>query len=127
MLSRDALCAGQSTEFLHIVDGITHFETTSEGMRTSVRLVEQKCVNLLKTRLITLITRMTDSSSDLMQMEFEHDGVRAQGAYRVLGTSVIVYFEDRGKFADCGGDDPAALARHLLSELMQAKGKRERQ
>jgi hypothetical protein len=75
-------------------------------------------------KALAFLRLMTDSSGALTQMEIEHKGVRAQGAYRVLGTSVIVYFEDRGKFADCGGDDPAAIARDLLSELMQAKGER---
>jgi hypothetical protein len=45
----------------------------------------------------------------------EIDGVVREGRFRVMGGSVIVYFEDKIKYALYGLDRPETVARWLLS------------
>ena len=51
------------------------------------------------------------------KIEIELDGSRYRGRYRVLGGSVIVYYESEIKFADYGMNRPEFVAKWLLSDL----------
>jgi len=51
------------------------------------------------------------------QIEIELNGSRYCGRYRVLGGSVVVYYESEIKFADYGMNRPEVVAKWLLSDL----------
>ncbi|KXU84728.1 hypothetical protein CR51_41355 [Caballeronia megalochromosomata] len=67
---------------------------------------------------------MEVSYGELTALEIERDGVRVKGSYRIMGKTVIVYFEDKIKFVDYGMDNPSTVAKWLLSDLSRAKTRR---
>ncbi|CAL8480800.1 conserved protein of unknown function (plasmid) [Caballeronia sp. S22] len=69
---------------------------------------------------------METSCGDLASVEIEHDGVRLRGRYRVMGKTVVVYFDDKIKFVDYGLDRPETVAKWLLSDLSRAKPRKKR-
>jgi hypothetical protein len=60
------------------------------------------------------------------QIEIELDGSRFRGRYRVLGGSVIVYYESEIKFADYGMNRPELVAKWLLSDLSRRVERKKR-
>jgi len=64
---------------------------------------------------------MKISYGEVIALEIERDGVSFKGSYRIMGKTVIVYFEDKIKFVDYRMDNPATVARWLLSDLSRAK------
>lgn len=59
---------------------------------------------------------MTDSY-ETREIEIELNGTRYRGRYRVMGGSVIVYYESEIKFAEHGMTVPEVVAKWLLSDL----------
>jgi hypothetical protein len=49
---------------------------------------------------------METSCGDLTTVEIELNGVRVRGRYRVMGKTVVVYFDEKIKFVDYGMDSP---------------------
>jgi hypothetical protein len=68
---------------------------------------------------------MEASYGELTVVEIERDGVRVCGNYRIMGKTVIVYFEDKIKFVDYGIDRPETVAKWLLSDLSRAKTRKQ--
>jgi hypothetical protein len=64
---------------------------------------------------------MEVSHGESIAFELEREGTRVKGRYRIMGKTVIVYFEDKIKFVDYGMDSPATVAKWLLSDLWRAK------
>lgn len=60
---------------------------------------------------------MSDRYEELQNVDVELDGVSYQGRFRVVGHSVIVYFESEIKFVDYGMNRPETVARWMLSDL----------
>ncbi len=60
---------------------------------------------------------MNDSYEDLRSVDVEIDGVRYEGLFRILGHSVIVYYEAEVKFVDFEMNRPETVARWMLSDL----------
>lgn len=61
---------------------------------------------------------MIDAEYETMRAVHAHvGGVMRERKFRVMGGSVIVYFEDNIKYALYGLDRPETVARWLLSDL----------
>jgi hypothetical protein len=60
------------------------------------------------------------------KIEIELDGSRYRGRYRVLGSSVIVYYDSEIKFADYGMNRPELVAKWLLSDLSRRVERKKR-
>ncbi|SAL06233.1 hypothetical protein AWB81_07499 [Caballeronia arationis] len=69
---------------------------------------------------------METSCGDLTTVEIELNGVRVRGRYRVMGKTVVVYFDEKIKFVDYGMDRPETVAKWLLSDLSRAKPRKQR-
>ncbi|NPT58270.1 hypothetical protein [Paraburkholderia elongata] len=60
---------------------------------------------------------MADSYETTREIEIKLNGSRYRGRYRVMGGTVIVYYENEIKFADCGMTGPELVAKWLLTDL----------
>ena len=60
---------------------------------------------------------MDASYETTREIEIELNGSRYRGRYRVMGGTVIVYYESEIKFAQYGMDRPELVARWLLTDL----------
>lgn len=71
-------------------------------------------------------SEMTDGYEELQSVDVELDGVRYQGRFRVVGHSVIVYFESEIKFVDYEMNRPETVARWVLSDLVRRQRSQKR-
>jgi hypothetical protein len=63
------------------------------------------------------------------KIEIEVDGSRYRGRYRVMGGTVIVYYESEIKFAEHGMNTPEVVAKWMLTDLsrrVEAKKRKSR-
>ncbi|KAE8759030.1 hypothetical protein FSO04_15730 [Paraburkholderia madseniana] len=60
---------------------------------------------------------MADNDETTREIEIELNGSRYRGRYRVMSDTVIVYYENEIKFADCGMNGPEVVAKWLLTDL----------
>ncbi|WP_259295193.1 hypothetical protein [Paraburkholderia sp. DHOC27] len=60
------------------------------------------------------------------QLSVEINGRQHGGQYRVLGATVIVYYESEIKFADFGVNRPELVAKWLLTDLVRRGEMRKR-
>jgi hypothetical protein len=69
---------------------------------------------------------MADSYETTRETEIERKGSRYRGRYRILGGTVIGYYESDIKFADYGMNGPEVVARWLLSDLSHRSESKKR-
>jgi len=69
---------------------------------------------------------MTDGYEELQSVDVELDGVGYQGRFRVVGHSVIVYFESEIKFVDYEMNRPETVAKWVLSDLVRRQRSQKR-
>ena len=60
---------------------------------------------------------MADNYETTREIEIELNGSRYRGRYRVMSGTVIVYYENEIKFADCGMNATEVVAKWLLTDL----------
>ncbi len=69
---------------------------------------------------------MTDSYETTREIEIELNGSRHRGRYRVMGGTVIVYYESEIKFADHGINESEVVAKWLLTDLSRRVERQKR-
>jgi hypothetical protein len=60
---------------------------------------------------------LMNNNYETRAIEIERNGSRYRGRYRVMGGSVIVYYESEIKYAEHGMTGPEVVAKWLLSDL----------
>ena len=62
---------------------------------------------------------MDASYETTREIEIELNGLPFRGRYRVMGGTVIVYYESEIKFAEYGMNMPEVVAKWLLTDLLR--------
>lgn len=65
---------------------------------------------------------MVEEYEVMQEIEVELNGIQFRGRYRVMGGTVILYFENEIKFATHDMNRPDLVARWLLTDLARRVG-----